>query len=37
MKHRKHALRGFLQNRFYDTLTLADFLGKNWYRPTTLL
>ena len=35
MKHRKHPLRDFLQNRFNDTLTLADFSGKNWYRHAT--
>ena len=47
MKHRKQPLRGFLQNRFYDTLALkqmlqkitesADFLGKNCCKPATLL
>ena len=41
MKHRKQPLRGFLQNRFYDTLTLKKMLqntipvnqlilGENW-------
>ena len=25
MKYRKQPLRGFLQNRFYDTFNLADF------------
>ena len=46
MKHWKQPLKGFLQNRFYDNLTMmlqknsretADYLGKNWYRTATLL
>ena len=37
MKHWKQPLRGFQQNKFYDIITLADFLAKNWYRPATLL